>query len=283
MKRKGLGFLKFIFVIALIILFLYNFGSIEKFIPSIEKQFNLEENQLNTVKNQAQNNNSTDNLCNDMYKEIEKGLLEAKSTIDISNCVGYDSSDVVLNTVEEVVYGNPEILYYEGYEYKDGMLKPKYSKSREEIVAHQKIVKEKKREVINNIINQEMTDYEKEKAIHDYIVNNTKYDNGFTTNEGVISPESHTIYGVLVEGVGVCGGYAKTMKYLLDEVGIDSIVIGGTANGINHAWNMVKLDNEYYHVDCTWDDPVMKDGSDTILYDYFNVNDKDIRVSHNWE
>ncbi len=66
------------------------------------------------------------------------------------------------------------------------------------------------------------------------------------------------------------------MKYFLDYLDIESMIVVGSANGENHAWNIVNIDGDYYHIDATWDDPVTDDGTDTIIYDYFNLKDKDI-------
>ena len=247
------------------------------------KVFNKEEFVNDFDKNSSFIEPSTFNSNNDLYKEIERGFLEANSIINLKGYPGCDSADEVFATVEEVVKNNPEILYYKGGKYLNGLLKPSYFKTKEEIVAQQSFIRKMKVEIINKIIKPEMTDYEKEKVIHDFIVNNTKYDNRFFNEEESVSPESHTVYGVLVKGVAVCEGYAKTMKYLLDEVGIESVILDGTANDENHAWNLIKIDDNYYHVDSTWDDPVMSDGSNQIRYDYFNITDEEIGITHKWD
>ena len=71
-----------------------------------------------------------------------------------------------------------------------------------------------------------MTEFEKELAIHDYIVNNCRYDIE-NLKEGTTPPEDYTAYGVLVNGMAVCEGYAKAMKLMLDRVNIPSLVVAG--------------------------------------------------------
>lgn len=93
--------------------------------------------------------------------------------------------------------------------------------------------------------------------IHDWLVDNVEYDT--TLNK----TNAHNIYGTLIEKNVVCEGYARTFKYLLDSTNIPCIVVSGTGtdeNGKteNHAWNYVKLDNQWYAVDVTWDDPIIR-------------------------
>lgn len=98
--------------------------------------------------------------------------------------------------------------------------------------------------------------YEKVKEIHDWLVDNVEYD---TTLNRI---HAHNIYGTLVERNVVCEGYAKTFKYLLDEINIPCVIVTGTGTDDegkteNHAWNYVRINNAWYAVDVTWDDPII--------------------------
>lgn len=127
-----------------------------------------------------------------------------------------------------------------------------------------------------------MTDYEKIKAFHDYIINNSVYDKTLFDN-GDVPPESYATYGTLILGVGVCESYAKAMKYLLDGVGIESSIVVGESKNQSHAWNLVKIEEDYYHIDSTWDDPVTEDNENILQYNYFLINDDEISNTHTWE
>lgn len=85
-------------------------------------------------------------------------------------------------------------------------------------------------------------------------------------------------YGVLVEGAGQCEGYAAAMAFLCSEAGIPNYTVTGfDSDGATHAWNKVVLDGEWYNVDCTWDDPILKRGQkDFVRHDYMLVTDKEI-------
>lgn len=90
-------------------------------------------------------------------------------------------------------------------------------------------------------------------ALHDYLVRNCVYD-GSAVNE-VISP-SRTAYGALANGKAVCQGYSLAYKLLLRRAGVPAVYVG--SDSMQHAWNMVQMENNgWYHVDVTWDDPIL--------------------------
>lgn len=120
--------------------------------------------------------------------------------------------------------------------------------------------------------------YEKLKYCHDWLVNNSVY----------YQPGSDTKYireadGPVVYGTAVCEGYAKAFMYLAQSLGYECVCVVGKGNGTSHMWNMVKLDGHWYHVDVTWDDPIMSDGSNRLYHDYFLVSDSKIQANHTIE
>jgi len=115
------------------------------------------------------------------------------------------------------------------------------------------------------------SDYERIKALHDWIVDNIEYDSSMQ------QVHRTNICGALIDRTVVCEGYAKLFKYILDDMGIDCVLVSGTAvnsKGIKerHMWNYVNLDGKWYAVDCTWDDPIIIGGGKVdkdIKYKYF--------------
>ncbi len=125
------------------------------------------------------------------------------------------------------------------------------------------------------------SDFDKELYIHDNIAKDVKYYNEITNIEDV--PEKyHTIYGTFIEKQAVCDGFAKAMQILLDKVNIENIFITGNIDETPHAWNMVKFDLEWYHLDLTSDKYVKEDDGTTkvVVHTYFNVTDEVILKSH---
>jgi len=134
--------------------------------------------------------------------------------------------------------------------------------------------------IIDNIIKPGMSDFEKELAIHDYIVLNTAYDyDNFLAN--TVPEDSFEAYGVLIKHVAVCEGYTKAMQMLLTLANIKSEVVVGKVGIVDHSWNLVILDGKYYQIDVTWDDPA-PDIAGFVSYNYFNVTDNEISGSHTW-
>lgn len=129
--------------------------------------------------------------------------------------------------------------------------------------------------VLSKIRPEEMTDFEKVKFVNDYIVKHTEY-----SEESVAS--SHSAYAVAHEGKGVCQGYALFAQKLLEALGMESMYVVGEVYTGGHAWNLVKVEGEWYHLDTTWNDPV-PDRGNGVRYDYFLLNDRDMRVDHSWE
>ena len=143
----------------------------------------------------------------------------------------------------------------------------------------EKAYNDKQIETINEKINQikinliKNTTDQKEiiKIVHDYIINNAKYDIDRSDNN--IKTYSSTIaYGPLIEGYGLCGGYTDAMALFLDEYNIPNFKVISE----NHIWNAVYINNTWQHLDLTWDDPVSKDGRDTLDYTFFLINTKDL-------
>lgn len=140
-------------------------------------------------------------------------------------------------------------------------------------------------EVIQTEITDEMTEYEKELAIHDYITGWSKFDFSVFSRSSAegFADGSDTPYGVLIDRSAMCHGYSSTFQLLMNMLDIECITVFGIpgSNGVEHSWNMVKLDGEWYCVDCAWDDPI----GGSPCHTYFNVTSDYLRGGgiHRWE
>jgi len=124
------------------------------------------------------------------------------------------------------------------------------------------------------------TEYERELAIHDILVRNISYDvNSVAAADNYI--DAATAYGALVNDRAICTGYSQAFKLLCNRLGLSCRTVKGISKGEAHMWNMVCISGYWYHVDITWDDPIVS-GSDlgTLSYDYLNLNDSMITVDH---
>ena len=143
--------------------------------------------------------------------------------------------------------------------------------------------------VVSNYVTKGMSERQKVRAIHDWLVHNAHYD---------LTYSNYSANGVLLKGYGVCQSYAEATEKLLTRAGLANRLLSGkanngTGNGFEgHAWNLVRVDGQWYHLDVTWDDPVFsvgrvaQDSSPAISgmegYSYFLLTDKQIGKDHQW-
>ncbi len=113
------------------------------------------------------------------------------------------------------------------------------------------------------------TEYQKIRIIHDYICNNVDYDYEHF-NSNVKYMPMYSAYAALIDGKAVCQGYASLFYRMCNEAGISSKIISGNGNGQRHAWNIVKIGDEYFNIDTTWDGQ-----EEETYYDYFLKTESD--------
>lgn len=135
---------------------------------------------------------------------------------------------------------------------------------------------------INAIVSETegMDDFEKALYLHDYIVLNCRYDTELLdiletegTLKGSMRSDRYSEYAVLINGTGICGSYALAYRALMNAADIECIYL--SSEQMCHAWNMVKIDGKWYHVDCCWDDPV-PDREGKARRTYFLRTDKEM-------
>lgn len=119
---------------------------------------------------------------------------------------------------------------------------------------------------VEQVVKEGMSDEQKVKAIHDYLIYHADY-----ANNVVDKNAKKWIYGaegVLLHQEGVCESYAVAFYMMAKIAGLDCHYVAGsvTTTGDDHAWNRVKVDGEWYYIDCTWDDPI---GGGAEYYGYY--------------
>ncbi len=145
------------------------------------------------------------------------------------------------------------------------------------------------RDLLGEIITEEMSDYEKELAVHDWMIAWAEYDQAALSSlpGAQPTPDSDNPYGFFTGHAAICTGYTSTFQLLMDLLDIECVTVEGTAyNGTeDHAWNMVRLDGDWYCVDVTWDDPVSSTPvSPAAAHMYFNVTSDFMRqFGHQWD
>ncbi|MCG7384254.1 transglutaminase domain-containing protein [Paenibacillus sp. ACRRY] len=249
----------------------------------------VDEQKSNTQQNVEEGNQETvpepaagDKLINAdsaLEEVLAKNMIAAEDQISLKAFPEAQNFTTLSDVVLKVMYQNPLILGVEGFEYNYGTLTLSihYNEPADVIQKKQGEIIAKANEVVASIIKDGMKDDEKRKAIYDYLNDNAKYDdaalesaeqNNFKNVEAQFN-DSFTTYGILVKGVGVCASYASVYKLLSDLSGLDSIVVTGASSGVPHAWNKVKIGDEWFHVDAT--NNLTNSG---IPYFLYNANDE---------
>lgn len=142
------------------------------------------------------------------------------------------------------------------------------SYSEDEIIT----IEQKLDEIQNTVLTENTTPEQKIKLIHDYIINNTKYDVQKTENTNSTLYKSEIAYGPLLQGYGICSGYTDAMQLMLERLGIENFKVAST----NHVWNAVKIDDTWKHLDLTWDDPILDIGLDWIIHDFYLISTEEL-------
>ncbi len=185
----------------------------------------------------------------------------------------YQQVGVVGNTYKKVTITIKRTTnYYVLKAYRDGETIPDNERKAQKLY---QVVSE----IMQENVNSQMTDFEKEQALHDYLVKTCRYSRNL---DQPANSDIYRAYGALINKDAVCNGYAEALQLLFACAGIESKFVLGTADGISHAWNLVKLDNEWYHLDATWNDPI-PDKKNIAIHSYFNVSDEILSKTHTWE
>ena len=124
-----------------------------------------------------------------------------------------------------------------------------------------------------SVVSDEMSEYEKARTLHDYVVNRAEYAEKSVQADGSLdySAGEYTPEGVFLSGKAVCSGYAAAYAALLRASGIEAVVVNSAE--MNHDWTMLKIGGDWYHADCTWDDT-----ADGVIYDYFLKSDEEFEA-----
>lgn len=207
----------------------------------------------------------------DFKKGLRKGLHNKKSLIPqiliIVLVAGvFIQSGSMISKMNKLL-GESETTVHEIYD-DSAVIKAYKTGDTSKLNEKDLFVHDKMSEVIKEIIKDDMTNYEKEKAVYDWLFKWTTY-NSESLNPIVAGQnETHTPYGVLRSHNAICVGDATTFKLFMDALDIPCVIIHSTESG-EHAWDVVQLDGEWYHVD------VMFDGGSNGKpgYSYFNVPD----------
>lgn len=196
-------------------------------------------------------------------------LIKEWKSLDLWGVSAQDDSVLEqINVTDTIIFPDDYgfAFYIEDNNYKDGL-----NKYRE--------INKKIDEIIGELISENMPDFDKYKILHDWLVKNITYDENYVNSYDTLKLNSHGHHMLigLIENKGVCDTYSRLYEILCKKANLQCIRVIGRTNNDNHSWNIVNIDNIYYHIDVTWDDP-----NDKLRYDYFLISDSTIRKDHSW-
>ena len=208
--------------------------------------------------------------------DIQEVTVNTKVALENKNFLIFQRNERIdVEHIVDCVYDDPELFWIAPKyhrltmgDYEFLVFETKYNK---EDVGKQ--IEEAGNAIIAEVIKEDMTEYDKILAIHDWMCTNITY-------KAAEDSSDQDIYGALVNKQALCAGYAEGFKYLLEKVGINSKVISGEAidkdgKRISHAWNIVYVDGRAFYFDVTWDD-----FQDKIVYDWFGLSLEMFQFSH---
>ena len=208
-----------------------------------------------------------------IYRQMLNGIRERQNEFYLTSA----DEDVISKVYHALLKDHPELFWvhnreevyttsYKGTDYC--RFSPGYTYTEQEI---SEILTEMQNTVneVNAEITQNASDYDKVKMIYTYLIDHTEYE---------ASDDDQNIAGVFWKKKAVCAGYARAVQYLLEQLGIPCIYVEGSARDSDegHAWNIVKINGQYYYVDATnGDQPSFLEGGavqleehKTVIYDY---------------
>ena len=222
--------------------------------------------------------NKKDSL-NGISKVIYDGLAKHKESVDVSSFsltadqFDYIYSSILLECPELFFIDKTYSLTMNKITNKVVSVKPLYSYDINDTV--EKLNDYNYRiELILHHIDNNWCDLQKVLYVHDYIINNFNYDTTLAT---------HDAYNFLVNGYGVCESYTKLFTAICRRIGIETITVSNSSDRMSehHAWNLVKVNKEWYHIDLTWDDPISS--GNRVFHTNFLLSDGEIEETEHYD
>lgn len=225
-------------------------------------------------------------------QQVYQEILDALTNLETGTKVSTLDKTVLDRIFTCVMNDHPELFYVEGYQYTEYTygssitsltFSGTYSMSDAEVDYYKLLIEQKVKECFTHVpLNED--EYSTVKYLYEWLISNTEYDKNVQDNQNICS--------VFLQGKSVCQGYAKAMQYMLQRADIPCLLLTGFTNGERHAWNLVKVDGDYYYLDPTWGDAsyayhgaasAEQGFAPVINYDYFLVTEDEMTRTHSFE
>ncbi|MFJ7184564.1 transglutaminase domain-containing protein [Lysinibacillus xylanilyticus] len=240
--------------------------------------FVLQMSHVQVFANYEQKNIATANSIETLQHLIQKQVMELSTEFDIrytgnTSEIKDELSELIKQAIQDpYIYANISSFKWKYNGYANNIV------IRFEFTYH--ISQEEEafvEQTLTNIIApmHGLSELQKLQAAHDFIVLSAEYSK--ETEGSQYSP-----YTLLTENKGVCQAYALVLYRMLEKLGFEVQYVPGKVGEQLHAWVLVKLNNAWYHIDVTWDDP-LPDRKGEVRYNYFLVSDRQLAQDHSWD
>ena len=211
------------------------------------------------------------------YERIDTAVKQLDSKVDLSDLsITVADAERVLQYYED---DYPQHYFLDSsnvsYAHQGGkitVLYLEYSMSKSQIASTDKQIEKVVKKMLKGVYDS-VEEEEREHILYTRLIQHMTYVTGS-------EDWRYTMYGAFIKGEGVCDAYSKAFQYLMYRAGIPCIRAFGYSHNQNHAWNMVQLHGEWYHVDATWDDPIMDGVNDFVGHTYLNVTTAKLSNHH---
>lgn len=216
----------------------------------------------------------------EVYADLLVGIMEMEEELEITS-VDQETLDRIY---ELMLADHPEIFWTDGYTVTSYMfgnvvraltVTPAYTCSTTQRDELARRVEEAAAQIAAEASAMYEGDYGRVRYVYEKLIGMVDYDPDNADNQNICS--------IFLDGRSVCMGYAKGFQYLMQKLGIECMIVSGTANGETHAWNLVRMDGAYYYVDPTWGDTNYTDpdaGHSNVNYVYLGMTTADLLKTH---
>ncbi|MDR2569681.1 MAG: hypothetical protein LBD23_05210 [Oscillospiraceae bacterium] len=226
------------------------------------------------------------------YNKIKAGFENYATSIDIS---GVDKNIDIMNVFKAVIHDHPQFIYFNNSQI--GTVNSFFGQS---IKLSGCINKSKALKMLNECYaaaypiietaRQKKDAYQQLITIYEYLQSRIIYDKDelhAVSKNRAGNQLSHNMYGALVVQKAVCDGFSAAFQYVASHLGYRSTVINGKSDhcsfgNVNHAWNMIEIAGNYYHLDLTWDSCHFAEHNE-YSYSWFLHDDEGILADHTWD
>jgi len=221
------------------------------------------------------------------YDTVVSGLKSMQQSIPIKSSTG------ITELIENITYDYPDLFYIDKKfnvttSLRQTVLAPKYLYGKTQVATYRQQIEAITSEIIKGVINEHQSEYDKALVLHDYLKKNIQYD--YAALESMVRngkgfEDAFTVIGALIKHKCVCSGFSMAMKMLCDKIGLECHIISGIGNSSiyhgSHAWNLIRINGYFHHVDVTWDNQ-FTDDINIPNYGYFGLDDETISKDHTW-